>query len=193
MTPTQAHRAKQLLLRKATISQLERLWPLLDWAALDASYPKFAVAVGALVKRNRATSAGLSVAYLRALRKASGIPGGLLPVVPPFNAEQFGTSLRVASVVTAKNAAGRGEAADVAMGAALAVTSGAMARLVLNAGRDTVTATGKTDPESSGWRWVLGGSTHCPYCLDRAGQVYDDDAEFHSHDTCGCSPEIVYP
>lgn len=67
-----------------------------------------------------------------------------------------------------------------------------MARLVLNAGRDTVTAATKADPQAKGWRWVIGGSADCDFCKERAGQLFNDDAEFHTHDSCGCSPEIVY-
>ncbi len=164
---------------------------MLDWAALDRTYPRFALATAAMVERNRRTSTGLAANYLRALQRQQGLPG-FPPVLPKFDADQFQTALRVTSVVTAKKAASNGVPADAAMSAALSVASGAMARLVLNAGRETVNATGKANPEVSGWRWVLGGSGHCQFCQDRAGQVFSNDAEFQSHDTCGCSPELVY-
>lgn len=191
MSPTAEHRARQLALRRVTISQLGRLWPMLDWAALDRTYPRFALATAALVERNRRTSAGLAAAYLRALRRQQGLPD-YPPVLAKFNPDQFQTALRVTSVITAKKAASRGVPADEAMSAAQAVTAGAMARLVLNGGRETVNATGKADPQVSGWRWVLGGSGHCAFCLERDGQMFDDSAEFHSHDTCGCTPELAY-
>jgi hypothetical protein len=181
-----------LALRKATLADIARLWPALDFAALDRTYPGLLTAVAAVVARNRHVSAGLAAAYLRAFRVAQGITGDLRIVVPPLSPEQLQTSLHVTSVVAVKKSVERGDEPTMAMGHALAQVSGAMARLVLNGGRDTITATGKQDPRASGWRWVLGGSSHCDFCLERAGQVFDDSAEFHSHDTCGCTPELAY-
>jgi hypothetical protein len=180
-----------LALRKVTISEMGRLWPALDFAALDRTYPALLDAVAAVVARNRRTSAGLSAAYLRAFRAAQGLTGDLRVVVPPLPPEQLHTSLHVTSVVAVKKSVARGDLADVAMSHALAQSAGSMARLVLNGGRETITATGKADRFAKGWRWVLGGGG-CDYCRERAGTTYDDSAEFHSHDACGCTPEISY-
>jgi hypothetical protein len=148
--------------------------------------------VAAMVARNRRVSAGLASAYLRAFRAASGLDGNVRVIIPPLAPEQFATGLEVTSKIAAKKSAARGEPESVAMPAALALASGAMARLVLNGGREAITATGQGDPAASGWRWVLGGTAHCEFCRERSGQVFDDSAEFHSHDTCGCYPELVY-
>lgn len=192
---TQIHRAQQLLLRKATIAQMAKLWPALDWARLDASYPAFAVQVGQLVRINRQTSAGLAAQYLRAFRKAHGVPGELKVVfAQPLIVDQFATSLRVTSVVAAKGAASRGVLADLAMSDAFTQSSGAMARLVLDAGRTTTLDTISADPRASGWQRVLGGKG-CDFCAMLAGRgaVYGEaGADFASHDHCGCSAEPVY-
>ena len=93
-TLTQRHRAQQLLLRRATVAQVAKLWPALDWASLDASYPNFALSVAALVQRNRQTSAGLAAQYLRAFRLASGVPGELNIVhAEPLIVDQFTNAL----------------------------------------------------------------------------------------------------
>lgn len=192
---TRVHRSQQLLLRQATVRQMQSLWPALDWSRLDATYPAFAVQVARLVQANRNTSAGLAASYLRAFRKATGVPGEVKPVfAQPLIVDQFATSLRVTSVVAAKTAAGNGVAADVAMANALTQTSGSMARLVLNAGRSTVLDTVAADPRAVGYQRVLGGGG-CEFCQMLAGRgaVYGaDSADFEAHDHCGCSAEPVY-
>lgn len=189
---TLVHRRQQLALRKVTIARMERLWPALDWADLDRTYPGFAAEVAALVTANRRTSQGLAVGYLRAFRVASGLSGDVRIVVPPMPPEQFKTSLRVTSLVAAKKAAARLDPPDVAMTNALTQASGAMARLVLNGGRETVNETIRNDSEARGWRRVLGGGG-CDFCQILAGRVYPrDNAGFDAHDKCGCTSEPVY-
>lgn len=192
---TQTHRAQQLLLRKATVAQMAKLWPALDWTQLDASYPGFAVRVGALVQTYRKTSAGLASQYLRAFRRASGIPGELRVVLAePLVVDQFNTSLRVTSVIAVKNAATAGTAVDVAMANALVLSSGAMSRLVLNAGRETIAQTTVADPRARGWHRVLGGHG-CDFCrmLVGRGDVYTEaSADFASHGGCGCGAAPSY-
>ena len=192
---TQQHRAQQLLLRKATVSQLERLWPALDWARLDATYPAFAVSVARVVQRNRQTSAGLAASYLRAFRQAEGVPGAIEPVfAQPLIVEQFNASLGATSIAAIKTAASNGIAQDVAMSNALTQTTGAMARLVLNAGRETTLETLRADSAAFGFQRVLGGGG-CDFCQMLAGRgaVYKEDtASFEAHDHCGCTAVPVY-
>ena len=192
---TQQHRAQQLLLRRATVAQVSRLWPALDWVRLDATYPEFALSVAALVQKNRQTSAGLAAAYLRAFRQAKGVPGAVKPVfAEPLIVDQFATSLRVTSVVAAKKAAAAGTLPVEAMANALTQSTGSMARLVLDAGRDTITQTIRADRAAFGWQRILGGGG-CDFCQMLAGRgaVYKEDtADFPSHDHCGCTSEPVY-
>ena len=138
-TLTQRHRAQQLLLRKATVAQVSKLWPALDWNRLDATYPAFAVQVARLVQTNRQTSSGLAAAYLRAFRRASDVPGDVKAVfAAPLVVDQFQASLHTTSVAAVKNAAGSGADELAAMADARTQTVGAMARLVLNGGRETL-------------------------------------------------------
>lgn len=189
---TVMHRRQQLALRKTTIAQMEEIWPALDWANLDKTYPGFAAEVAALVSKNRMTSSGLAAAYLRAFRVASGLSGDVRIVVPPMAPEQFKTSLRVTSLVAAKKSAARLVDPNVAMTNALTQASGSMARLVLNGGRETVAQTIRNDSEATGWRRVLGGGG-CDFCKLLAGRVYPrDNADFDAHDKCGCTSEPVY-
>ena len=192
---TQVHRRQQLALRQATVAEMRRLWPALDWTALDRTYPRFAATVAQLVAQNRRTSAGLSAAYLRAFRVASGLGGDLRVITPDaLPLEQFKTSLRVTSVVAAKKAAAAGTPLEVAMGNALVQASGSMARIVLDAGRSTVIESVRADPAAVGWQRVLGGGG-CDFCVMLAGRgaVYKEDtADFPAHDHCGCTTEPSY-
>jgi hypothetical protein len=189
---TVMHRRQQLALRKTTIAQVAKLWPALDWADLDRTYPGFAAEVAALVSKNRKTSSGLAAAYLRAFRVASGLSGDVRIVVPQMAPEQFKTSLRVTSLVAAKKSAARLVPADIAMTNALTQSSGEMARLVLNGGRETVNETIRNDGEARGWRRVL-GTGGCDFCVKLAGRVYPtDNAGFDAHGNCGCTSEPVY-
>lgn len=189
---TQQHRAQQLLLRRATVSQLVQLWPTLDWARLDATYPEFAVQVAALVERNRRTSSGLAAAYLRAFRRAQGIPGEVRAVLPEaLNVDQFGATLHSTTVAAAKASAARGVDPETAMTNARTLATGAIVRLVLDAGRHTVMATTAADPAASGWRRVLGGGG-CDYCRERAGVRMTSAEVFEPHGHCGCTAEPAY-
>lgn len=189
---TVMHRRQQLALRKATIARMEKIWPALDWADLDRTYPEFAAEVAALVTNDRKVSSGLAAAYLRAFRVASGLSGDVRIVMPPMPPEQFKVSLRVTSLVAAKKSAALLVPADVAMTNALTQSSGAMARLVLNGGRETVNQTLRGDSSARGWRRVL-GTGGCDFCKELAGRVYPtDNADFDAHGKCGCTSEPVY-
>ncbi len=192
---TQRHRAQQLLLRRATVAQVGRLWPALDYARLDATYPSMAVAAARLVEANRRTSSGLAAGYLREFRRTAGVKGRpKIVMASPLIVDQFAISLRTTSVAAIKTASSEGTAADVAMRNALVQTSGAMARLVLNAGRETVTQSVGADPAGLGYERVLGGAG-CDFCQILAGRggVYSEGtADFEAHDHCGCSAEPIY-
>lgn len=190
---TVVHRRQQLALRKVTLADMQKLWPALDWADLDSTYPALAGATAEMVARHRRNSVGLAAAYLRAYRVASGLDGDVKIVIPQvLNVEQLDASLHALSVAAVKTAATQGTSVDVAMGNALTRSSGAMARLVLDAGRETVTRTVQSDDRATGWRRVLGGGG-CDFCRKLAGRVYPrDNAGFEAHGKCGCTSEPVY-
>ena len=190
---TQVHRRQQLALRKFTLAEMARLWPALFWDDLDGTYPALAGAAAEMVAKYRRTSAGLSAAFLRAHRVASGLDGAVDVVTPPvLNVEQFDAVLHSLTVASVKVAASKAIPANVAMSNALVRSSGAMSRLVLDAGRQTVTQTIQSDDRATGWRRVLGGGG-CDFCRMLADRVYPrDNADFDAHGKCGCTSEPVY-
>jgi hypothetical protein len=192
---TQRHRAQQLLLRRATDVAVGRAWPRLDFDRLDATYPALALDVSQIVERNRRTSAGLTAAYLREFRREQRVGGTpKIELVRSLNVDQFNVSLSTTSVASIKKATAEGRAADLAMRNALVLAQGAMARLVLNAGRDTLLASLAADSRAVGYERVLGGAG-CEFCqmLAGRGDVYSaESADFEAHDHCGCTAEPVY-
>lgn len=192
---TQRHRAQQLLLRQATVRGVAKAWPALEWERLDQTYPALALQVGRLVELNRRTSAGLAANYLREFRKAERIGGAAkVDLAKPLIVDQFNASLSATSIAALKTAASEGTAADLAIRNALVLAQGAMARLVLNAGRETVTKTLAGDSHAAGYQRVLGGGG-CDFCqmLAGRGDVYSaETADFEAHDHCGCTAEPVY-
>lgn len=190
---TQRHRAQQLLLRRATQSQIDRAWPALQYEDLDATYPAFALKAAQIVEANRRTSAGLAATYVRTLRRSKRVSGDFRILIPEaLVVEQFSASLHATSVAAIKKAAAAQTPADLAMQNALTVSRGAMSRLVLNAGRDTVTQTTIADPQARGWERVLGGAG-CDFCQMLAGRIYSTESGgFEAHGNCGCSAEPVY-
>lgn len=190
---TQIHRRQQLALRKVTLAEMARLWPALDWDNLDSTYPVLAGATAEMVAKYRRNSAGLAAAYLRAYRVSSGLDGDIRIVIPRvLNVEQFNASLHSLSVAAVKTAAAQQAPAEVAMANALTRSSGAMARLVMDAGRETVTRTIQSDNKATGWRRILGGEG-CDFCRKLAGRVYPrENADFEAHGKCACTSEPVY-
>lgn len=190
---TAAHRRQQLALRETTLKEMSRLWPALSYDNLDRTYPALAGSTAEVVAKYRRTSAGLAAAYLRAYRVASGLDGDVRIVIPTaLNARQFDATFHSLTVASIKVSATKATPPDVAMRNALVRTSGAVARLVLEAGRETVTRTVHDDDKATGWRRVLGGGG-CDFCQELAGRVYPrDNADFEAHGKCGCTSEPVY-
>ncbi|MDQ3485451.1 MAG: hypothetical protein M3445_08620, partial [Actinomycetota bacterium] len=84
--------------------------------------------------------------------------------------------------------------AQQTMADAFVQSSGAATRLVLNAGRETVTASVTADPRARGWQRV-GGGKPCDFCamLIGRGSVYTEATSgFDAHDYCACTSEPVY-
>lgn len=187
---TQTHRRAQLAVRARVLLELKALWPAMDWTNLDKTYPAWAVAVAAIVAKHRATSTSLAASYLQAFRAAAGISGtAKIVLAEPVPADQLDTVLKVTAVYAAKSATKRGVSAEQAMAAAFVTSSGAISRLVLGGGRDTITSTLKADRRATGWERVTSGNP-CKFCSDLAG--HPSSTSFQAHDGCGCSAEPVY-
>lgn len=73
------------------------------------------------------------------------------------------------------------------LAAALTRANGGLQRIIVNAGRDTVTYSAVLDPSARGWQRA--GSGECGFCrmLIGRGAVYSEaTADFGAHDHCKC-------
>lgn len=193
---TEAHRLAQAQLLAQSLADVVALWPMLDVAALDASFPAYARALSAILAARRDSSTSLASAYLQAYRAAEGVAGSLDVVAAEALADARAlTSLLVTGPIAAKVAIRNGKPADLAMNLALAQTAGAAARLVLSGGRETIYRTVRGDSKAQGVQRVTDGHP-CAFCAMLAGRgaVYRSEmsADFRAHDKCGCQAEPIY-
>ena len=191
---TERYRAQQIALRAQTMREVARLWPALNLTELARTYPALVTALSSVVDRDRARAADLAGVYLQRSKVAAGVRFPLeVLLAGPADPTQVETALRVTSAVAVKKATGRGVALEVAGRLALVQTAGAVSRLVLDAGRETVLETVRREPRA-GWQRVTSGRS-CDFCQMLAGRgaVYSEDSSsFQSHDSCGCSAEPVF-
>ncbi len=189
----ETHRLAQTRLGARTAAQIAALCPLLDLDDLDGTTRRWLDAVLAILADRRRDSADLAAAYLGDARTLA------LPAAPPFPAS-LATALPEAAVVTSLIVTGpqvvraqlaRLVPADQAADIAQASSARAGMRHALNGGRDTITATVRSDPAASGYRRVASGSA-CSYCAGLAGIEFGDDHVFRPHDGCGCTAAPVY-
>lgn len=187
MADAQTARRQQLQLRAVTLRQLLTLWPI--WNLDEATFNRFLAATLPMVRQRHRDSAGLAAAYYRSVAPKD-------PVIrlAPFNAEQVVTSLSVTGPVFTAKALRAGLPADAAKAQALVRVSGAVSRLVMQGGRQTLLESVKADPQARGWRRVTSGRA-CPFCTLLAGRgaVYSaDTVDFQAHDHCSCFSEPVF-
>lgn len=191
---TRQYRRQSLALRAQTIQSMRGLWPALDWRDLSRTYPAWLSGAKLVVARDRTRATGLASAYLKAHRDAAGLSGvATIRLAPPASQIQVETAMRVTTVVALKRAAAAGKSPETAMVDAFVQMSGAASRLVLNAGRETISATAVRDPRTAGWQRV--GEGRCDFCqmlLGRGAVYTEETAEFEAHDHCACSAEPVY-
>lgn len=192
---TRNYRRQTLNLRAATLRDLQRLWPALDFERIDATFPAWLAAAVILIRRDRRRAAGLASAYLAASRLASGVPGEARVVLADeVPLEKIETSLRVTLQVSAKKGTAAGQSLQQVRDNAFVRSSGAATKHVLDAGRETVRSSLAADPQGTGWRRVTspGACGFCRMLSDRDELYSPETADFASHDHCVCNAQPVY-
>ncbi len=199
---TAAYRRRALAAKAAALLDVVKLWPLIDLDDIDRSWPAVMRALELIVADGRSTVASAAADYLRQMRDLQN-PTADLDILPASSPDPLAlaASLTATGPATIKDAISRGLTAAAAADRALTVLSGAVARTVLNGGRDTVIQT----IEASGvYRWmrVTHGKT-CWFCamLASRGPVYHSRAtagdargrpgRFHDHCDCTIEPVLV--
>lgn len=192
---TEGYRRANQALRAATLRDFLRLWPVLDPARMDETFPAWALSTRTLIARDRARAAGLAAGYLKATRLSSGVAGEATVVLSStMPAAQVETSLSVTARAGYYTALRYGRTPEQARQVALVRSAGAVSRLVLGGGRDTVQASLRADRKGRGWQRVTSAKA-CDFCVMLAGRgaVYSaDTANFSAHDHCSCTVRPVY-
>jgi hypothetical protein len=83
---------------------------------------------------------------------------------------------------------------EVASQSANSALQGAVSRIVLKGGRQTVVDAAGADKQAEGWERVI-GPTACSFCsmLASRGGVYKRaTADFQAHDHCNCTAQVVF-
>lgn len=191
---TEQHRRAQLAIQAQVIRDFARLWPL--WEGDSTSFGQLVAATVPLVKLHHQNSSAVATAYYAAFRKAEKVAGAATPqAAPPVNEEQVVSSLYATGEAMTRKAIAAGYSPQAAMQGAVARTSGAVSRHVLNGGRDAITRSIEADGRVEAYIRITDGDP-CAFCAMLAGRggVYltEDTASFESHDACGCTAEPFY-
>lgn len=193
-TLTEQHRRAQLALRATTLKQLLRLWPAFDVENIPGTWPAFEEALLLLVQARGSNSSGLATAYYRRVRHAAEVTGRATPVAVGVATDRVLAGMRIVGPVAAAKQLALGRPVDDVARATLVNVSGEATRHVLNAGRNTVTASIWADSQALGYQRVTGGNP-CSFCAMAAsrGAVFKEEtAYFESHAHCACSAEPLY-
>lgn len=191
---TESYRQGQLAIRAQALRDFLLLWPI--WTGDTPSFASLVQATLSLVTVYRQAAAALAASYFQAIRAAAGAPGLATPeLAAPLPLDQLAASMYVTGQVMTRDALLGGQPAQQARETALTRISGAITRLILNAGRDTILASVAADEQAVGWARVTDGNP-CYFCLTLAsrGAVYKSEqaADFQAHDHCACQAVPIF-
>ncbi|MEU6990397.1 hypothetical protein ABZ953_07000 [Streptomyces sp. NPDC046465] len=207
-------RRAQVGLSAMLLRDLRGLRRLINPDRLQTTVPVWIEAVAALVARYSQVAATLSADFYDGERDAAGVPGTFtVPLADGPPDEQTSKSLRWATKDLWPREEGRASVAqlepmDVRLEAAMSKADGAVDRLVLNAGRNTVTEAVRRDGGAIAYARAaaLGCCSFCALMSSR-GAIYKDrgavgedanerfvgdDSVIKYHNYCRCQPLPVF-
>jgi hypothetical protein len=192
---TEAHRLAQARLGAQTIRALRAVFPLLDPAALDATFDRWLIAVLPIVRSQHNVSARLAAAYLTTFRTLELGPEAFVPVVAQDISEKaVATSMLVTGPVSIRSNLAKAVPLVRAMSIAEANVARSGMRHALNGGRNTIQNSVQNDARALGYARTTSAKA-CSFCalLASRGPVYNKSTvDFHAHDGCHCGSEPVY-
>lgn len=187
MADATQQQAAQTGLAGLVLQDLQAAWPNLDAADLKGTLPRFTSLVYAIVHKYAPLSGSLSGRFYQHARRDAGLPSGNVKIPDSPGPQQVSTVVRWAvSDLWAD---------PTAVEPAQTKIDGAVARLVQDIGRATITDTVRTDSKAKGWARITEPNP-CAFCalLATRGAVYksDESASFKSHDHCRCHAEPIF-
>ncbi|GGV45657.1 hypothetical protein [Streptomyces spectabilis] len=207
-------RQAQFGLTTLLLRDLRGLRRLINPARLQATVPAWIEAVAALVARYSEVAATLAADFYDGEREAAGMPGPFtVPLADGPPDEQTSNSLRWATKDLWPRAEGEATVAqleplDRRLEAAMSKADGAVERLVLNAGRETVQDAVRQDRGAVAYARAAALSC-CSFCalMSSRGAIYKDrgavgedaneqfignDSVIKYHNFCRCQPIPVF-
>ncbi|MEO3856227.1 hypothetical protein [Acrocarpospora sp. B8E8] len=198
---TQLQLAEAQRLEQARISADATREALALWLAIyrpdeSSSWRMLLDLLWSLVLRSRKRSAQSAVAYYSRSRQRAGYPQRFLPAeAPDPPVELVEATARITGARTYGRALTTGQQPDQAKQAAGVLLAGNMARIGLDAGRETILNAVQDDEDAIGWARVSDADP-CAFCsmLVSRGPVFEsrETASFQSHSHCACVAVPVF-
>ena len=178
------------------VRDLRRVWPALDFARLDATYPVWASSVEQVVRHYEDLSIERTRQYVETFYSHEGIKGRPAPyvLVPRAPQEKLDALLHSQAVASIKTATASALPVVQTLDRTFSTTSMSMVRAVRDRSREYVRQTSLTDDRLGGWSRVGTGDT-CGFCsmLIGRGAVYSEKSvRFASHLNCNCEVMPAY-
>ena len=191
----EAQRLEQAAVSAEATKAVLALWLATYEPGNSAVWQSLLAALKALVAAFRIRSAQSAANYYSRSRWEAGVRSSILPrQAGPAPADL----VEVAAQITGARAYGRAVSSGFTERAAReragTQIAGAMARIALDAGRETILATADEDPEAIGWARITDADP-CAFCamLASRGPVYSEDtASFQAHAHCACIAAPVW-
>lgn len=171
-------------------------WAYLNAAQMKQTMPDFTARIAALIHRFAPASATLAAQFYRQQRRAAGITAPFTPrPASPPPLEQIGktVSWAIGDLWTVGTDA-QPEPEQQMVATAQKRLAGAVDKLVLDTGRNTIIANVAADRHAKAWARVPEPGC-CYFCalLATRGAVYNErSVDFKTHDHCRCQPEPVF-
>ena len=192
---TQAKRAAQLAARAGSLQGLLRLWSIVDVTDLSGTIETFARAAALLAGEGFDQSAAAAANYYGLFRRVEGVGAIAVPRASRPAAEVMIGELRGAALKGIIDGRKAGMDIGRAKSQGLVRVAGALTKLVLAGGRQTIIGATERDRQALGWARATSGDP-CTFCrmLASRGPAYKSErsADFQPHDHCACMPEPVY-
>ena len=192
---TQANRAAQLAARAGSLQGLLRLWSIVDVTDLAGTIETFARAAALLAGEGFDQSAAAAANYYGLFRRVEGVGAITVPAARRPAAEVMVGELRGAALKGIIDGRKAGMDIGRAKSQGLVRVAGALTKLVLAGGRQTIIGATDRDRQALGWARATSGDP-CTFCrmLASRGPAYKSEksADFQPHDHCACMPEPVY-
>lgn len=192
---TQRHRREQLAIRASSLRELQRMWPAFDPFSIR-SYGQFVTAAIPLITSRHQNSAALAITYYNTFRFAEGAGGSIRTALAlELGRNLIVDNLRATGLQGTMRAIRSGMSPQAAAQQGFVHVAGAVGRLILLGGNNSILQTLSNDQRVLGYSRVT-ASQPCEFCamIASRGPVFQrqNTADFQAHGHCACTAEPHY-